>query len=138
MVEALRHFGARTVAIATPYVEWNNARLRPYMEQMGFEVLVLEGDPVAACTGNQGINDQLPERVAEFATSIDVAEADVVFCSGTAWRSMEAAAAIEEACGKPVVTSNQATIWSALRAIGCTDVPLEGFGSLLGAHLASD
>ena len=38
MVEALRHFGARTVAIATPYVEWNNARLRPYMEQMGFEV----------------------------------------------------------------------------------------------------
>ena len=47
VVAALRHFGAKKIAIATPYVEWNNAKLRQYMKSMGFDVLTLEGDPQA-------------------------------------------------------------------------------------------
>src|SRR5438045_360274 len=32
VVEALRALGARRISVATPSPEWNNARLRPYLE----------------------------------------------------------------------------------------------------------
>lgn len=43
---------------------------------------------------------------------------------------MEAAEALEQRTGKPVVTSNQAMVWAAFRKLGLTE-PVEGFGSLL-------
>jgi maleate isomerase len=43
---------------------------------------------------------------------------------------VEAVAAIEARTGRPVVTSNQSTIWTALRAIGVSR-PIAGFGRLL-------
>src|SRR5262249_50911768 len=118
VVEALRGVGARRISVVTPYPEWNNQRLRPYFEEAGFEVLNVDGEPVAAASGNQGINDQEPESVVEFATRMCRPEADALLCSCTAWRSLEAADRIEQQLGKPVITSNQATIWAAFRAIG--------------------
>lgn len=130
VVEALRFFGARRLSVATPYPEWNNQRLRAYLEAQGFEVLNVDGEPRAAAAGNQGINDRDPEEVAEFASRVCRPEADALLCSCTAWRSVEAAAAIEARTGKPVVSSNQSTIWTALRALGITR-PITGFGRLL-------
>ena len=130
VVEALRFFGARRLSVATPYPEWNNQRLRAYLEAQGFEVLNVDGEPRAAAAGNQGINDQDPEEVAEFASRVCRPEADALLCSCTAWRSVEAVAAIEARTGKPVVSSNQSTIWTALRALGITR-PITGFGRLL-------
>ncbi|MFT5172157.1 MAG: maleate isomerase, partial [Gammaproteobacteria bacterium] len=112
-VEALRHFGARKISIASPYRAWNNERLEAYMTAAGFEVLNVEGEPHAAASGAQGINDQDPASVIEFAESVCRDEADVLFCSCTAWRAMEAVDELEKRTGKPVVTSNQATIWAA-------------------------
>jgi maleate cis-trans isomerase len=130
VVEALRFFGARRISVATPYPEWNNRRLRVYLEAQGFEVLNVDGEPRAAAAGNQGINDQDPEAVVDFASRVCRPEADALLCSCTAWRSVEAAAAIEARTGKPVVSSNQSTIWTALRALGVTR-PITGFGRLL-------
>jgi len=130
VVEALRFLGARRVSVATPYPDWNNQRLRAYLEAQGFEVLNVDGEPKAAAAGNQGINDQSPESVVEFAARACRPEADALLCSCTAWRSVEAADALEQRTGKPVVTSNQATIWTALRALGITK-PVRGFGRLL-------
>ena len=76
----------------------------------------MEGEPRAAAAGNRGINDQDPDAVAEFAARVCRPEADALLCSCTAWRSVEAVAAIEARTGKPMVTSNQSTIWTALRA----------------------
>lgn len=135
VVEALRFFGARRISVATPYPEWNNQRLRGYLEAMGLEVLNVDAEPVAARAGNQGINDQDPAVVAEFAAGACRPEADALLCSCTAWRSVEAVEEIERRTGKPVVTSNQASLWASLRALGVTD-RIAGFGRLL-ASLAS-
>ncbi len=129
VVAALHAFGARRLSVATPYPDWNNQRLRAYLEAQGFEVLNVDGEPVAAASGNQGINDQSPESVIAFATRACQPEADALLCSCTAWRSVEAVDALERRTGKPVVTSNQATIWTALGAIGVTE-PVRGFGRL--------
>jgi maleate cis-trans isomerase len=130
VVEALRFFGARRISVATPYPEWNNRRLRAYLEAQGFEVLNVDGEPEAAAAGNQGINDQDPETVVEFASRVCRLEADALLCSCTAWRSVEAVAAIEARIGRPAVTSNQSTIWTALRALGIS-ASIAGFGRLL-------
>ena len=130
VVEALRFFGARRISVATPYPEWNNAQLRAYLAATGFEVLNLEAEPVAAQAGTQGINDQDPAGIVEFASRACRADADALLCSCTAWRSVEAVEEIEQRTGKPVVTSNQAAIWASLRALGLT-APIAGFGRLL-------
>ena len=130
VVAALRFFGARRLSVATPYPDWNNARLRAYLEASGFEVLNLEGEPHAARSGNQGINDHDPEEVVAFASRVCRQEADALLCSCTAWRSVEAVAELERRTGKPVVTSNQASIWAAFRALG-VPASIRGYGRLL-------
>ncbi|PYN01666.1 MAG: Asp/Glu racemase [Candidatus Rokuibacteriota bacterium] len=130
VVEALRCFGAKQISVATPYPEWNNVRLRAYLEAQGFEVLNLEAEPTAAKSGNQGINDQDPSVVVEFASRACRPDADALLCSCTAWRSVEAVEEIERRIGKPVVSSNQASIWMTLRRLGHTE-PITGFGRLL-------
>ena len=129
-VEALNSIGAKKISVASPYSDWGNQRLRSYLETAGFSVLNVEAEPVAAVAGQQGINDQDPEAIVEFASSVCLPEADALFCSCTAWRAMEAAEALEKATGKPVVTSNQATIWSVFCALGIRQ-PVSGFGRLL-------
>jgi maleate isomerase len=130
VVAALRHFGARRLSVATPYPDWNNQRLRAYLEASGFEVLNVEGEPVAAKSGNQGINDRDPDEVVAFAARACRPEADALLCSCTAWRSVEAVAELERRTGKPVVSSNQASIWAAFRALGRAP-EIRGFGRLL-------
>jgi maleate cis-trans isomerase len=130
VVAALRSFGAQRVSVATPYPDWNNRQLRAYLEALGFEVLNVEGEPSAAASGNQGINDHDPEEVVAFASKVCRPDADALLCSCTAWRSVEAVAELERRTGKPVVSSNQATFWATYRALKLT-IKITGFGRLL-------
>lgn len=128
-VEALRHLGAKRVSAASPYNEWQNGRLRAYLEEQGFEVLNVEGDRRGAAVGAQGHNELSPESALAFASAVCKPEADALFCSCAAWRTMEVVGELERATGKPVVTANQATVWVAFRDLGIQ--PKRGFGSLL-------
>jgi len=74
---------ARRISVATPYPEWNNQKLRAYLEAHGFDVLNVDGEPRAAASGNQGINDQDPESVVEFASRACRPDADALLCSCT-------------------------------------------------------
>jgi maleate isomerase len=127
---ALRHYGVKRISVATPYLQWNNDRLREYFTELGFVVLNVEGDPRVADGHNQHMNDQDPAEIADFAVGICRPEADAVFCSCSGWRAMEAAADIEARTGKLVITTNQATIWRTLRTIGLGKAR-PGFGRLL-------
>lgn len=130
VVDALRHFGARRLSVATPYPPWNNEKLIEYLQASGFEVLNLEADAAAAASGNQGINDREPQSIVEFATRHCHPDADALLCSCTAWRSVEVVEEIERRVGVPVVTSNQAAIWASLGALGEL-APRPGYGRLL-------
>ena len=129
-VEALRFLGAKKVSIASPYNRWQNERLGLYYEGMGFEVLNVESEEHAADGGAQGHCDLSLESILEFAPTVCRPEADALFCSCTAWRTMEVVAELERLTGKPVVTANQATVWVAFKHLGITN-PKPGFGSLI-------
>jgi maleate isomerase len=130
MLDALRTFGARTLSVTSPYAEWNNQRLRAYLEAGGFQALNVAGEPRAAAGGYPTMSDQQPDDVVEFCTRVCDPRADALLISGTMWRALEAAGELERRLGIPVVTANQATIWATLRALGVNQ-PISGFGSLL-------
>lgn len=115
---ALHAFGARRLSVVTPYPAWTNERLRAYYEHEGFEILGVHGDARAAANGHRAINDQNPADVLDFALSHLSPQADALFCSCTALRAFEVVETLEAQGGKPVVTSNQATIWAAVKGVG--------------------
>jgi maleate isomerase len=117
VVSALRAAGAKRLCVVTPYPTDLNARLRVYLENAGFEVAVIAGDERSAVRGHRAVNDQDPAEIAEFAIQNWTEDADALFCSCTAWRAMEAIAEIQTAIGKPVITSNQATIWASMQLL---------------------
>lgn len=130
-VAAMELLGMRKVCAVTPYPDDLNELLPPYLEGKGFEFTSIAGAGLGK-TDAKEINDQTPEDVYEFSIRHWDPAADGMFCSCTAWRAMEAAERLEQAIGKPVVTSNQATIWAALRKLGYAE-PMEGYGRLLRA-----
>jgi maleate isomerase len=130
VAQALRYFKAHRISVATPYAQWNNDRLREYFTAAGFDVLNVQGDPRVADGNSQHMNDQDPAEIVEFAVSICRDQAEAIFCSCSGWRAMEAAAEIEALTGRPVVTTNQATIWRTLRRIDAAQAR-PGFGRLL-------
>ncbi len=137
VAQALRYFNARRISVATPYLQWNNGRLHEYFTAAGFEVLNVESDPRIADGNSQHMNDQDPAEIVEFAAAICRDEADAIFCSCSGWRAMEAAAEIEAVTGKPVVTTNQATIWRTLSRISVSHAR-PGFGRLLDQMPATE
>ena len=130
VIRALRQVGARRLVVGTPYVDPINERERRYLEEAGFEVLHIEGlnlehdsDMVRVC----------PDYLEQFAVRLDRTDADALFLSCGALRSLEIVERVERRIGKPVIVSNQAMIWDTFRLAGILD-RLEGYGRLLRDH----
>jgi maleate cis-trans isomerase len=73
--------------------------------------------------------DLYPSSAYISAKEVDVPEAEAIFISCTAWRTIEIIELLEKDLGKPVITSNQATMWAILKKMGIRGV--EGYGKLL-------
>ena len=131
-IAAMRHQGSQKISIAGPYRNFHlRNRLKPLLEEAGFEVLSADGEPWMQDSMNpREIDAEPPETIIDFAASVAHPSADTVFLPGTAWRALDAAEVLEQRLGKAVVTVNQATIWLSLRRLGWTQA-IPGYGSLL-------
>jgi maleate isomerase len=126
-VAAFRHLGVRRISILTPYIRAVSEPFVDYFAACGLDTVSL------TCLGIEDDRDMArlaPASIAAVAREVCDPEAEGLFVSCTALRAAEAAGAIEEALGKPVVTSNQAMAWHALRTAGC-DRTVAGYGRLL-------
>ncbi|MGF1553407.1 MAG: ectoine utilization protein EutA [Paracoccaceae bacterium] len=126
-LDAFAALGARRVALLTPYTESVTAPMARWFAERGVEIVR------ARCLGME--DDRAMARVSRAAIAEAAAEADhpaaeALFVSCTALPALGAAAAIEARLGKPVVTSNQASLWR-LRALAGAAAPREGLGRLL-------
>jgi maleate isomerase len=77
-----------------------------------------------------------PSSLVEMARKVMHPQADALFVSCTALRAALAVPGMEEAIGRPVVTSNQASAWNCLRLCG-DDTPRTEFGRLWTKLLAA-
>lgn len=78
------------------------------------------------------IGDDAPETILEFAKKNFSLEADGMFLSRTNWRAMVLADQLDKEISRPVVTSNQATIWATFRSLRL-NTQIKGYGSLLAS-----
>jgi maleate isomerase len=125
--EALRHLGARRVAIATPYSEAIGVASQAYWQAAGFDIVARR-----QLAGVVNIYDESEERALTLGREADVPGAEAVLISGTGLPTVGVVERLERELGKPVVTSQTATLWCALRALGVKG-PVRGFGRLLSS-----
>jgi arylmalonate decarboxylase len=133
-IAALKAFGAKRVALGTPYVSFINETEIEVLEEAGFKVVSMYGLELGETQEERrGIARVPPQSLHRFARHIDRPDADAIFISCTNVAGIEEIAAVEASCAKPVITSNLVTIWHALRLAGIND-RIEGFGRLLSEH----
>jgi len=70
------------------------------------------------------------EKAYKLALETVVPEADGIFMPCTTFRTIDVIERLEKETGKPVITSNQASVWECLRLLKIDD-PIPGFGKLL-------
>ena len=126
---ALKCLGASKVAVVTPYTDIVNETIQAYLEN--------EGLTITGMVGFSLIRDEdlarLPlEAIMEAIDEVLTPESEAIFLSCTGLVVVNDIPAIEEKFGLPVITSNQAMFWEALRASGYTK-PIKGFGRLLSS-----
>jgi len=112
ITDALRALGVTRVSVATAYEPWLNEKVKQYLEAAGFEVLAIQG------FGTQAHAAVTPDRVAALAKDVDRPGAQAVFISCSNLRTLEIIESLERDLGKPVVTSNQGSMWKMLRLVG--------------------
>lgn len=130
VIRALRQVEARRIVVGTPYLDAINAMEKTYLEAAGFEVLSIEGLNIEKDSDMVRVT---PDFLVDFALSLDHPEADAVFISCGALRTLDVVDRIERQLGKPVIASNQAMIWDTLRLAGVMD-RIDGYGSLFRDH----
>jgi maleate cis-trans isomerase len=136
VVEALAALGVRRIAVATPYVSSVNETERSFLEQAGLEVVSIEGMGIGQTdTDRRTIAHQPPARTEALARAVDRPEAEAIFISCTNLPTLEIIATLEHDLGKPVVTSNTASLWAAMQRVGVRD-PIQGYGCLLEQRLS--
>ena len=128
LVQALQAIGAKTIGFASPYVPNINDMAIDFLARSGIKTIARS--EVQETLNNDGQGGLPPDRVYELGCGAEHKNADAIVLSCTDMRSVEVIDALEERLGKPVVTSNQAMLFTCLQKLQMTDV-IDGYGSLL-------
>jgi len=126
-LKGLRALGCRRIAVLTPYVDEVNAVVEAYIGAQDFEVAVKGSFKQA---GDPEMCRIPPSAIHQAGLELGRADVDGLFISCTALRVSPILERLEQALGKPVVSSNQALAWDCLRLAGCNE-QVPGYGRLL-------
>ncbi len=128
-VHACRELSIKRLGLISPFKEGLNRLMQSYFEEKGFLIPTIRGLDVER---NIDIGN-LPENAA-FDLTMDAfrknQEVDGYYITCPRWRTAASISLLEKEMGKPVVTTVQATIWSAFKSLGIKD-KIAGYGALL-------
>jgi len=129
-MEALRHVGARRVAIASPYPERHNSAMAGYLAAFGFEIVRAEGMDVPF----KALQSVPPADIRAFAAGVldRAGECDALYLPCPQWQAAQIVDALEQERGLPVIAYTHASFFVAFRALGIRD-KIHGHGRLLAS-----
>jgi maleate isomerase len=144
VVEALKIMGMQKVCVGTPYSAWINPLEQKFLEDSGFVVVNIRSimedvkELFGDITNETGaelsflVNAVPPPRVYEFAISkLYRTDCDGIFLSCMGFPTLGIIDILEKDLGKPVISSNQVTLWKLLKMVGVeTRESMRCFGSL--------
>ena len=126
-IDACKIMEISRIALLTPYHDKINQPIHAYIEENDVEVM-----SISTFDMDSDIDvARIPiEAIVDAAQVADHNDAQAVFLSCTALRSMECIEALEKSLGKPVLSSNQVMLWRLLRLAGYEN-KIQGYGKLL-------
>jgi maleate cis-trans isomerase len=122
---ALERLGIKRVALAAPYAAETLSKGKAHLEAHGFAVVSHDN-----LKGHTNIYDTTAEQAYRLARQVDRPDAEAVFLSGTGMPTVSVLDMLEQDLQKPVISSNAAMMWLALRACRVNQ-PIAGYGRLL-------
>jgi len=131
IVAALAALEVSRVAVATPYHDAMNNHEKAFLRENGVNVVSIEGLGYGAKGKDEFRNIARVDgdTVIELAKQVDRENAQAILLSCTDLATLTLIDTLEASLGKPVISSNSATFWRALRLAGVDDT-LAGCGSL--------
>lgn len=123
IVQSLRSVSAKNISVATPYFDMMNKHEKEFLESNGFYVVTIEG----LGYGANGVDDfrnicRIPTDVtAKIAKRVNSDSADALVLTCTDLTTLPIIRSLETQLNKPVISSNTATLWYALRLAGIND-----------------
>ena len=115
LLQALKAVNAKRLIVTTPYSSELNLIQKKFLSDSGFEVLAIEG---LELTNPRMIAKVTIDQMYNLTKKTFNAEADTVFISCTGLGVLDMIEMTESDFKRPVLTSNQVTLWAALRTLG--------------------
>ncbi|SHJ25837.1 maleate isomerase [Dethiosulfatibacter aminovorans DSM 17477] len=131
LLDAINTLGCKTITVASPYIDELNVKEKAFLEGNGIEVVNIRGKE---CLKDQDIAKVTAEEFVELHLEMDTPESDCAFITCTNSNSIEAINYLEDKLKKPVMSSNQVTLWSCLKKAGYKK-SIPGYGMLLEKYL---
>ncbi len=128
LVHALQTLGVTRIGFASPYVSAINDLAIGFLAETGIETVARS--EVSGELDNFGQGELDPAAVFDLGLAANHPEAGAIVLSCTDMRSVEIIARLEDAVGKPVISSNQAMVFQAMQLVGIGEA-LSGYGQLL-------
>src|ERR1700682_1485397 len=128
MLDAFAALGVRRVALAAAWSEATNKWVAAFLESHGIEVV---SQVAMGVVSNNEVGHLHPDTAFENGRKADRKDADAVFLACGNWWTASIVEKLEQAVGKPVLTTTNTTVWQALKKIGVHE-RAQGFGRLLG------
>ena len=113
LTQAFDRVGIKKLVLISPYVKATNQLEVNYLRETGYTVL----HELGLALDSHAYSAVTPEEWKKVVKENLRADADGYFLSCTNTRMIEAVADLERDLGKPVVNSNQATIWACLKKL---------------------
>ena len=123
---ALQAMNINKIALGTAYTDDINQLEQEYFANQGIDCVSNIG---LSLKTDMAMNKVSPKSLLDFAKHVDRPDAQAIFISCGALRSIEILEEAEQILGKPVLVSNQTSLWHCLRLAGIED-KIKGYGSL--------
>ena len=125
---ALRCYGdIKRIGVLTPYWPIADKNVKLFLEDCGFEVVVIKG---LCCEGPTEMAQVTEKGMLDALMELNEHNVEALLQCGTNLAMARLAAEAEKWLKKPVVAINTATYWYAMRDNGMDDV-IDGFGTLM-------
>jgi maleate cis-trans isomerase len=133
LLEALRALSVKQIALGAPWSASVNQTVAAFLEANGFKVIAQEAQGLVR---NLEIGLLDPQTAYDIGRRVDKPEADAVMLACGNWSTFNIIDRLEQDLAKPVLTTNQVSLWHALRMMNTR--PLDGLGVLLREHLGDE
>ena len=127
LLEAFKALGITRIALGSAYSPTVNDICARFIEANGIKVVAKDGLNVI---DNLEIGRLDVQSAYDLGMQVDCPAAQAVVLACTNWKSMAIIERLEQAIGKPVLSTTQVSIWGALKKIGYTG-SISGYGRLL-------